>query len=483
VAACDHERLLVSLCETLDIRHSAFVISLMPNESIPPHVTERAEELDHQLIRAIGVPGLTANIVNSTIGAGIFVLPALVAKNLGAAAPLAFLACAVAMVLFVTCFAIAGSRVSLTGGLYAYVEVAFGRYVGFLAGILYCLTAVCAVAGVVNVFANSIAGLVPALSNPLLRILLIACVYGVLLLINIRGVRGGAGAVTIVTPAKLLPLALFLVVGIFYIHPANFAWPGWPQTKDLNDSIILLMFAFVGIEVALIPSGEVKNPSRTVPRSVYLALLITTFIYLMIQVVAQGTLGASLAQHPKGPLAEAAATFLGPTGRKILLGGATISAVGFVTSDILSSPRMIFAFGRDGSIPSFFAHVHKRFRSPDVAIVTYTVIAFALSISGSFERLAVLSNVAVLLMYLLCCLACWFLVQRDVRAEGPPLNFPGMQIIPILAIAVNVWILAQSAFSATDVGSDTRAGLGIAAIVVAVASVGYFAGAKLWRRA
>jgi amino acid transporter len=457
----------------LDIRHSTFAAFLMPNEPIPPHITESAEEVDHQLIRAIGVPGLTANIVNSTIGAGIFVLPALVAKNLGAAAPLAFIACAVAMVLFVTCFAIAGSRVSLTGGLYAYVEVAFGRYVGFLAGILYCLTAVCAVAGVVNVFVNSIAGLLPVLANPLLRILLIALVYGVLLLINIRGVRGGAGAVTIVTPAKLLPLAIFLC-----IHPANFSWPGWPQTKDLNDSIILLMFAFVGIEVALIPSGEVKDASRTVPRSVYLALLVTTFVYLMIQVVAQGTLGASLAQYPKGPLAEAAATFLGETGRKILLAGATISAVGFVTSDILSSPRMIFAFGRDGSIPAWFAHVHKNYRSPDVAIVTYTLIAFTLSVSGSFERLAVLSNVAVLLMYLLCCLACWFLVHRDVRAEGVPLNFPGMQVIPILAMAVNVWILAQSALSQTDVGSDTRAGLRIAAIVVAIASVLYFARAK-----
>src|SRR3954452_11911664 len=119
----------------------------MPEE---PAVIAHAEQVDHQLIRAIGVPGLTANIVNSTIGAGIFVLPAAMAKGLGPAAPLAFLCCAVAMVLFVTCFALAGSRVSLTGGLYAYVQVAFGRYVGFLAGILYCLTAICAVAEIVN---------------------------------------------------------------------------------------------------------------------------------------------------------------------------------------------------------------------------------------------------------------------------------------------------------------------------------------------
>jgi amino acid transporter len=438
-----------------------------------------AERTDHQLVRAIGVPALTANIINSTIGAGIFVLPALVAKNLGPAAPVAFLVCAIVMVLFVTCVSIAGSRVSLTGGLYAYVEVAFGPYIGFLAGILYCLTAVSAVAGVVNVFVNSLAGLLPLLGNPIVRVAVIALVYGILVLINVRGVREGAGAVTIVTFAKLLPILLFIGAGIFFIHPANIGWPVWPGSKALGDSVVLLMFAFVGIEVALIPSGEVKNASRTVPRSAYLALVITTVIYILIQLVAQGTLGSDLANHPDAPLAEAAAKFLGNFGRTILLTGATISAFGFVTSDILSSPRMIFAFGRDGALPSWFAHVHPRYRSPDVAIIAYASIAFVLSISGTFGSMAVLSNVAVLLMYLLCCAACWFLVQRDVRADGQPFGFPGMKIVPALTILAILWILIQAALSESSVGDDTRAGLRIAGIVLAIASVLYFVRAKL----
>src|SRR6266404_3221274 len=131
---------------------------------------EQAERVDHQLVRGIGIPALTANIISSTIGAGIFVLPAAMSRALGPAAPVAFVCCAIAMVLFVTCFAIAGSRVSLTGGLYAYVEVAFGRYVGFLAGVLYGITAITAVAGVVNVFADSLGGLVPVLGNSIVRI-------------------------------------------------------------------------------------------------------------------------------------------------------------------------------------------------------------------------------------------------------------------------------------------------------------------------
>src|SRR6266487_634810 len=146
---------------------------------------QRAQQVDHQLVRGIGIPALTANIVSSTIGAGIFVIPATVAAGLGPAAPLAFICCAIAMVLFVTCFAIAGSRVSLTGGLYAYVEVAFGRYVGFLAGVLYGITAISAVAGVGNVLVDSLGGLLPVLGNPIVRIGLMLLVYLSLVIINI----------------------------------------------------------------------------------------------------------------------------------------------------------------------------------------------------------------------------------------------------------------------------------------------------------
>src|SRR5207245_1787855 len=230
-----------------------------------PVLTQNEERAEALLVRAIGIPALTANIVNSTIGAGIFVLPALVAKGLGAAAPLAFLACAIAMVLFVTCFAVAGSRVSLTGGLYAYVEVAFGRYVGFLAGVLYGITAITAVAGVVNVLVNSIGGVVPLLGNPIIRVVVMFSVYGVLVVINVRGVRAGAGAVTAVTLAKLLPLLLFVGAGIFFIHPVNIAWSGWPGSKALGDSVLRLIFAFVGVEGRHVPTRGGRDFRRTGP--------------------------------------------------------------------------------------------------------------------------------------------------------------------------------------------------------------------------
>jgi len=396
------------------------------------------------LIRAIGVPGLAANIVNSTVGAGIFALPALVAAQLGAASPLAYVICAIAMCLFVTSFAMAGSRVSLTGGLYAYVETAFGRYIGFLAGVLYFLTAILAISGVVGLIGISVGGLIPPLATETGRFMVILFVFLFLATINIRGVRTGARAVEAVTLIKLAPLIIFVIAGIFFIRPEALAWPGWPGSEPLGRSVLQLIFAFVGVEVALVPSGEVKQPARTVPRAIFIALGITTLLYVLIQLVALGVLGNDLGKSGDAGLAEAAARFLGNAGRTLMLAGLAISAFGFATSDILSSPRILFAFGRDAFIPKWFAHVHPRFHTPDVAIITYAAIAFTLSFSSTFQRLAILSNMAVLLLYVLCCLAALELNRRDIRSDGTPFKFPGAILAPILAIVVIIWILAHA---------------------------------------
>jgi amino acid transporter len=286
--------------------------------------------------------------------------------------------------------------------------------------------------------------MIPALGSPLARAAIILCVLLFLVLLNIRGVGIGAHAVEAVTLIKLAPIIIFLAAGIFFIRPEMLAWPGWPSGDALGRSILQLLFAFVGVEVALVPSGEIKNPSRTVPRAIFLSLGITTLLYVLIQLVAQGVLGNDLGKFGDTALAEAASRFLGNLGRTLMLFGLAVSAFGFATSDILSSPRILFAFGRDAFLPKFFAHVHPKYRTPDVAIVTYAAAAFVLSFSSTFQKLAILSNMVVLLLYILCCLAALELNRRDIRGDGVPFRFPGQSVIPIIAIIFIVWVLAHA---------------------------------------
>ena len=426
-----------------------------------PRVTALAES---GLVRAIGARQLTASVINVTIGAGIFVLPAAAARGLGPAAPLAYIVCAGLMALIVCCFAAAGSRVSLTGGVYAYVEVAFGTFVGFLAGVLYFLMATFAVASVTSAFAGSVGALWPPVQTPIGRAVVIAVLFAALALVNVRGVRRGVGLVEAATAAKLFPLVTLVAAGIWFINPEYLRWPSVPSVSAIGQTAIVLIFAFVGLEVALVPSGEVRDPARTVPRALFSALAITTTLYLLIQTVAQGLLGPAMATYSAAPLAEAAGRVLGRGGRLLVLGGATVSMFGYVSGDMLGSPRALFAFARDGVLPSVLARVHPRFHTPYIAIVVYAAIVASVAISSSFTQLAILANVAALTLYLMCVAASYELQRRNVRAGGTPFAVPAGPVIPLLAAAVIVWLLSNA----------TRREFGVEALVLAVAALFYF---------
>src|SRR5687768_9758478 len=217
---------------------------------------------DEGLIRAVGVRGLTAGMINYMIGAGIFVLPAVVAARVGGAAPVVYVICAVAMALIVLCFADAGSRVSLSGGTYEYAQVAFGPYIGFVvATSLWLGSAVLASAAVASVFVDTLGQVSPRLGEPVVRSVILILMYVGLAAVNIRGVRIGSGIVQTVTAAKLTPLLILVGVGLFAINAGNLAWPGMPPVNEIARTSVILIFAFLGIESALTPSGEVRNPA------------------------------------------------------------------------------------------------------------------------------------------------------------------------------------------------------------------------------
>jgi amino acid transporter len=217
------------------------------------------------------------------------------------------------------------------------------------------------------------------------------------------------------------------------------------------------------VESALVPSGEVKDPSKTVPRAIFIAMLGVTLLYLAVQIVTQGILGPSLVGQ-KAPLAEAAAVVLGGPGRTLILVGSAVSMFGHVSGMTLSVPRMLFAFGRDGFLPSQLALVHERYRTPWVAIVIQTLIVMALAVSGSFEKLAIIANGSILLVYVACCMAVLELRRRGVQESGTPFRVPLAGVVPLLAIAAIVWLLKSLT---SDEWKALFAVIGVAVVVYA----------------
>ena len=398
-------------------------------------------ESREKLVRAIGTFGLAAGIINITIGGGIFRLPANVAASLGAAAPIAYLVCAAAMALIVLCIADAGSRVSLTGGPYAYIGTAFGPYAGFISGVLLFMLGTFATAAVSTVFSASVGQLIPALSGPVPAVAVLVAAYAFWSIVNLRGVTLSVRLNSIATVAKLLPLVLVAVGGAFFINPKNLEIVVMPAAGDVARTSLLLIFAFAGIECALVPSGEVRDTARTVPRAIALAMIVITILYVALQLVAQGILGDQLAHSTAAPLAEAAGMSMGGGARSLLLAGAAISTFGYLGGMTLSMPRMLFALARDGFLPRALAAVHPQNRTPQTAIIVQSILTLALAASGTFEQLAILANVSALALYLGCALAAARLRQRGAGGARGGIRVPAAGVLPWLACAVILWLL------------------------------------------
>jgi amino acid transporter len=399
---------------------------------------------EHQLVRALGTWSVAAAIINVTIGGGIFRAPGSpeLSGRLGAAAPMAYVVCALAMGLIVLCIAEAASRISLTGGPYAYVEVAFGPFVGYLVGVFLWVTATTAFAAVTTIFADTAGRVVPALGGAAGRSALIGVVLVLFALTNIVGVRQGARLNVVAAAVKLVPLLLLVAGGIFAVNPDNLQWAETPAVADVSRASIFLIFVFAGVESALVPSGEVRDPARTVPRALFAAMATVTLMYLSIQIVAQGVLGQALVGSPT-PLSDAAGRVFGSWGSSMLSAGVLLSTLGYLSGMMLAVPRALFAFARDGFLPRALASVHPRYHTPHVAIATQAVLVLALALSSGFERLVILANLSVLVVYLACCVASWELRRRDVRAGGTPFRVPAAGVAPILACMVILLLLSS----------------------------------------
>jgi len=414
-----------------------------------------------QLRRELGRWDLTAIGINQVIGGAVFAMPASLAAIVAGWSPFLIVGVGLASLLIALTFAEVSSRFDSTGGPYLYTKAAFGRFAAFEVGWMQWFTRAASWASVINVLVASLGFYWPAVTAGAARIMLLTAIIAGLAGINILGIRQSAWVVNALTIGKLVPLALFIVVGMGHLAPGGFELHGLPAAGELSRSALLLIFAFGGYEVIPVPAGESKDPRRMVPFALIMTIVVVTVVLTLTQIVALGVLPTL--PDSKTPLADASALMMGAAGAAVITLGAVLSTLGNNMGQALSGSRSLFALAEHGDIPRPFANISARFGTPVIAIVSTAAVSLVLATTGSFVTMAQASAVSRLIVYVATCAAA--LRLRSPRFDGvvpeATMRVPLGPVIPIVAIMIALAIL----FGAT--GPQLRAG-GLALVAGAV---------------
>lgn len=392
-----------------------------------------------KLVRGISRTDLIALTINTIIGAGIFGLPSKVTALIGSYSLLAFIACAVIVAFIVLCFAEVSSRFQTTGGSYLYARQAFGSLVGFEVGWLYWIVRVTTFAANCNLLIEYIGFFYPDADKGGIRILLVTVVVTIMTAVNFIGVRESTVFTNIFTIGKLVPLLIFIAVGLFYIQPENFNFAGTPDSGSFSNAVLILIYAYVGFEVAAIPAGEIKNPQRNIPIALLTTLGIVAVIYILIQIVAIGTLPELVAS--KRPLADAAGQFLGYFGATFITIGALISIFGNLNGGFLTTSRIPFAMAEQNELPKVLANTHEKFKTPHISLFLTAIVILIFTIQTSFIGALTISTITRLLVYGTTCAALPVFRWRKDQENEAKFRAPFGIAASILSFVLMGWLL------------------------------------------
>jgi len=378
--------------------------------------------------------------INGIIGAGIFLLPGKLAAVAGQSSILIFVICGLLCLAIALCFAEMGGIYQETGGAYIYAKNTFGPMIGFMVGWMMWLSAIIGWAVMARGLLLYLRFVSPSLSEGWIgEIIIISLILG-LGALNFLGVKIGSKIINFFTISKLIPIFVFIAFGVFHIKASNLGQIFSFKVDNIGSAIVIGLFAYTGFEYLAVPAGEMKKPGRDIPVAFFIAILVTTLIYILVQTVATGTL-PGLAQSEK-PLADAAASFLGPTGGILIAIGALLAIAGVNSGIALTGPRNLFALSSDGVLPKIFSKIHPQYHTPYIAICANTFLTLVLSLTGTFEYLIFSSVLVSILQYIPTCLAV-IVLRRKRPGNSKGYMVPGGYIIPSLALLTCFWILLQ----------------------------------------
>ena len=394
----------------------------------------------HRGLRRFDVISLT---VNSIVGAGVFAMPAGLAISSGRWSLAVVFAAFAVVALLALSLAEVASRYDVTGGPQYYAQHTFGPLTGFTVGWLFVVSRFASYALIAQIMLDYAAALWPTLAASWPRAVAITVFTAVLTVINVRGVTRGAWVGNLLTIAKMLPLALIALAGLWFAGWNDIPTTAPEEPDGLTRGLLLALFACFGFEVAAIVAGEMREPRRDLAISILGGLAISCGLYLLLMLACFAVLPDTAASAL--PLADVAETFVGPMGRTLMAVAAVISCAGGLAVAILVSPRNMFALGESGDLPPAFAAVHPRWKSPHVAIIVYAVLSWLFAVTGTFEYLVTVFVISRILAYGSTSAA--LLVLR--RREGPaPVPMPGGVVIAIAALLSCAAIVLTTSWTA-----------------------------------
>ena len=393
------------------------------------------------LDRSISKWAMVLLVINGVIGSGIFGLPSKTFKEIGVYSIAAFLVCAVAVFVIILCFAEVSSRFEKTGGPYLYALSSFGRLPAFLTGWLLLITRIITYAALINLLVTYLSVFSDWFIQPRSRIITIIMLTLLLAYINHVGVKNSTKVNNFLTVGKLLPLLLFIIVGFFFIEPANYEVKGVPGFSSFSSAVLLLVFAFGGFEAVLVNSGEVKNPAKSLPFALLLAALIIGTVYMLVQIVSIGTL-PSLASSDK-PLAEAAGLFMGKNGAVIIAIGATFSVIGTLNAIMLVGSRLPFAFSEEKQFPAIFSFIHPKYKTPTWSLLLFMTVTIIISLNYSFLSAASISAITRVMIYAIVCITLIILRKKKPDQVGF-FKIKYGDIIAVIGVLITIWLLSSA---------------------------------------
>ncbi len=347
--------------------------------------------------RPLGVWTAVLLGTNAIVGSGVYLFPAPLAERLGPLSLVAWTTTAILCAPIAFAYAEMARGTDRSGGTYRYAADAFGPYPGAVLGWVSWISAVVSWAAVANAVPRYLGEFVPALGPAASGKAATGALVALLTVLNILGVRLGAGVSNALTIGKLLPLALLAAAGIAapFVHADRLA-PFAPHgARPLAQATFLVLFAYQGFEVVGIPAGEIRDARRAVARGVLGSMGLAALLYLAVQ------LGYLAAGSPGGdaPLANAARALYGGWGATALAFGGLVSIVGFNAGTALGSPRYVSSLAQDGWLPRRFAEPDRRFGTPSLAVGVTGGATLVCALFLDFDRLVELANIAVLAQY------------------------------------------------------------------------------------